>query len=218
MGRKKSIISNPSREDLKNIKTCTPLQKREDAISTDDIIRSDETMFKVHFMSKMMLNHRTREEIKNEYEKEFGKEIGYAEITRLKTLVRQVYIAETIKTRDEMIADELMHAEWELRELQQYWERSKAGKHKVTKHKADSVGTELTTYNLDESTDVAEDTFGDLEAMKRINDVRERMIRVLGLEAPKQQSQDNSRPSAITIEIVDSQKKIQVQDIVSDEQ
>ena len=217
MGRKKSIIENPTRQDLKNMKTCTPLQKREDAISTEDIIRSDDAMFKVHFMSKMMLNHRTREEIKEQYEKEFGREISFGEITRLKNMVRQVYLAETIKTRDEMIADELMHAEWELRELQQYWERSKNGKRKVTKHKADSEGTELTIYNLNESTEVEEETIGDLEAMKRINDVRERMIKVLGLEAPKQQTQESTRPSAITIEIVDVPKKIQVQDIKEDE-
>lgn len=213
MGRKPSINSNPSRKELKTIKSSTPLQQKEDTLSVGDIIKSDDMMFKVHFMSRMMIEHRTRQEIQTLYKEKFGKDIGYDGIKSLKERVRALYIAETIRTRDEMVADELMQAEWELRELKDYWERSKRSKRKVVRHKANSVGTELTTYNLDEDTETIEETNGDLNAMKCINSVRERVIRILGLEAPKQQPAEQNKPNTITINIVDAPKRIDVQDI-----
>ena len=195
------------------MRSSTPLEKQEDALSVDDIIKNDDMMFKVHFMAKMMLEHRTREEIQLNYKALFGSDIGFGAINSLKERVRLLYRVETLRSRDDMVAEELMHAEWELRELQDYWERSKQGKRKTVKHKANSVGTEMTTYDLDENTETTEETFGDLEAMRRIHDVRKRIIDVLGLAAPKQQPADINKSNSVTIRIVDAPKRVTVQDV-----
>lgn len=195
------------------IKASTPLQKIDDALNVEDIIRNDEQLVQVHFISKQMVLHKTSEEMRQAYVKEFGKEVSIRMINKLRQLSRAVYLAEISKNHDELVAEELMHAEWELRELSDYWERSKQGKRKITKHKANSVGTELTTYDLDETTENTEDTYGDLDAMKRINDVHERIIKVLGLEAPKKQVEDTNRVNAVTINIVDKPRSLEVQDV-----
>lgn len=199
------------------IKSSTPLQKVDDALNVEDIVRSDEKLIQVHFISEQMVLHKTNEEMQLAYKNKFGEEISIGKVRRLRQLARAVYLAEISKNHDELVADELMHAEWELRELADYWERSKQGKHKITKHKADSVGTELTTYNLDETTDNFEESHGDLDAMKRINDVRERIIKVLGLEAPKKQVDDTNRVNAVTINIVDKPRTIVAQDITPED-
>jgi hypothetical protein len=49
--------------------------------------------------------------------------------------------------------------------------------------------------------------------MKRINAVRERVIKVLGLEAPKKPVEDNNKVNAITINVVGGSKTIEVQDV-----
>lgn len=195
------------------IKASTPLQKVDDALNVDSIIRSEDKLIKVHFISGLMVLHKTDDEMQVAYQNKFNEEITLARIRKLRQLARAVYLAEISKNHDELVAEELMHAEWELRELSDYWERSKQGKRKISKHKANSVGTELTTYDLDEKTENFEDTYGDLDAMKRINDVRERIIKVLGLEAPKKPVEDNSNVNAITINIVDAPKTIEVQDV-----
>lgn len=200
------------------IKTSTPLQKIDDALNVEDIVRSDEKLVQVHFVSEQMVLHKTDEEMRQAYNKRFGAEISIREIRKLRQLARAVYLAEISKNHDELVAEELMHAEWELRELSDYWERSKQGKRKVTKHKANSVGTELTTYDLDETTENTEDTYGDLDAMKRINDVHERIIKVLGLEAPKKPVEDNNKVNAVTINIVDKPKTVEVQDVTPEEE
>lgn len=200
MGRKKYFAS-------------TPLQKVDDALTVDDIVKDDAQLIQVHFIASLMVKHMTLEDMQLEYESKFGESISIAKIRRLKTLAKGVYLAEISKVHDELVAEELMHAEWELRELQSYWEKSKAGKKKTVHHKAVSDGTELTTYDLDETTESLEETFGDLEAMKRINAVRERVIKVLGLEAPKKPVEDNNKVNAITINVVGGSKTIEVQDV-----
>jgi hypothetical protein len=199
MGRKKYFAS-------------APLQKIDDALTVEDIIKDDAQLIQVHFIASLMTKHMTIEEMQLEYSKKFGEEIGYTKIKKLKALAKGVYLAEISKVHDELVAEELMHAEWELRELQDYWEKSKKGRKKTVHHKAVSEGTELTTYDLDETTTSIDETFGDLEAMKRINAVRERMIKVLGLEAPKKPVEDNNKINAITINVVGSSKTIEVQD------
>lgn len=202
----------------KIIKSSTPLHKVDDALNVEDIVRSDDKLIKVHFISEQMVLHKSNEEMQQAYQNKFGESINISQVRRLRQLARAVYLAEISKNHDELVAEELMHAEWELRELSDYWERSKQGKRKVTKHKANSVGTKLTTYDLDETTENVEDTYGDLDAMKRINDVRERIIKVLGLEAPKKPVEDNSKVNAITINIVDKPKTIDVQDVTPAEE
>ncbi len=206
MGRKPKI----------KIKASTPLQKVDDALNVEDIIRSEEKLIQVHFISGEMVLHKTNEEIQIAYQQKFGESISLQKVRKLRQLARAVYLAEISKNHDELVAEELMHAEWELRELANYWERSKNGKRKTIKHKAKSDGTELTTYDLDETTDNYEETHGDLDAMKRINDVRERIIKVLGLEAPKKPVEDSNKTNAITINIVDRPKTIAVQDVTAE--
>lgn len=201
MGRKRKFLSS------------APLKKVDDALTVDGIIRSDEQLIKVHFISGLMVRHLTVEQMQREYLEKFGESISAVQVNRLKKLVRGVFLAEISHNHEEMVAEELMHQEWELRELSEYWEKSKQGKKKITHHKAVSEGTELTTYDLDETTTQTEETFGDLDAMRRINDVRERRIKVLGLEAPKKPTEDSSRINAVTINVVGGTKHIEVQDV-----
>lgn len=204
MGRKPKL--DDITPDLTRMKASTPLQKREDVLTAEDIIKNDEMMFQIHFMSEMMMRNKTNKEIQEAYLEKFNESITNYRISVLKKYVRAVYVAEVLHNRDEMVAEELMHANWELTQLKEYWERTKSGKRKIERHKANSVGTDITTYDLDETTENFEETFGDLNALKQIGVVRERIIKVLGLEAPKQQTQDNTKPNAITINIVDAAK------------
>lgn len=216
MGRKLKL-NDPTSSDLARMKASTPLQKQEDALTVEDIIKNDALMFRVHFMSEMMVESKNNQDIKTLYAARFGEEISNQKISVLKKYVRAVYMTEIARNRDEMVAEELMHANWELNQLKEYWEKSKLGKRKTSKHKANSVGTELTTYKLDETTENFEDTIGDLKAMELIGDVRSRVVKILGLEAPKQQPADNNKPNSITINIVDRPKSIEVQDVTANE-
>lgn len=202
MGRKRKFLAS------------APLNKVDDALTVDGVIKNDEQLIQVHFISELMVKHYTPEQMQLEYKKKFGVDITLTKIRNLKKLVKGVFLAEISQNHDELVAEELMHQEWELRELSEYWERSKQGKKKVTHHKAVSDGTELTTYDLDETTTQTEHTFGDLDAMKRINDVRERRIKVLGLEAPKKPAEDSGRINAVTINVVGSTRSIEVEDII----
>lgn len=204
MGRKRKFLSS------------APLKKVEDALTVDGVIKSDEQLIQVHFISELMVKHYTPEQMQLEYKSKFGDDISLTKIRHLKKLVKGVFLAEISQNHDELVAEELMHQEWELRELSEYWEKSKQGKKKTVHHKAVSDGTELTTYDLDETTTTQEETYGDLDAMKRINDIRERRIKVLGLEAPKKPSEDSGRINAVTINVVGSTRNIEVEDITPD--
>lgn len=201
MGRKRKFLSS------------APLKKVDDALTVDGIIKNDEQLIKVHFISELMVKHYTPDQMRMAYYERFGEDVSIVKINKLKKLVRGVFLAEISQNHDELVAEELMHQEWELRELSEYWEKSKQGKKKVTHHKAVSDGTELTTYDLDETTTQTEETFGDLDAMRRINDVRERRIKVLGLEAPKKPVEDSNRINAVTINVVGGTRNIEVQDV-----
>lgn len=205
MGRKRKFLAS------------APLKKVDDALTVDGIIKNDEQLIQVHFISELMVRHYTAEQMQVAYKQKFGEEISLSKLGKMKKLVRGVFLAEISHNHDELVAEELMQQEWEMKELIEYWEKSKQGKKKVTHHKANSVGTELTTYNLDETTTQTEHTFGDLDAMKRINDVRERRIKVLGLEAPKKPAEDSNRINAVTINVVGGTRNIEVEDVTPEE-
>lgn len=205
MGRKRKFLAS------------APLKKVDDALTVDGIIKDDEQLIQVHFISELMVRHYTPEQMQTAYQNKFGREISLSKLGKLKKLVKGVFLAEISQNHDELVAEELMHQEWELKELSEYWERSKQGKKKVTHHKAVSDGTELTTYDLDETTTQTEHTFGDLDAMKRINDVRERRIKVLGLEAPKKPAEDSNRINAVTINVVGGTRNIEVEDVTPEQ-
>lgn len=207
-GLKSKVGSNKLNESA-----SSPLKKVEGALDVNEIIKDDAKLIEVHFISECMVKHLTNKEIQAEYEKEFGKEITYNMITRLKNLTRAVYLAEISHNKDELVAEELMHANWELKELQEYWQKSKRPKKKKVHHVADSDGTELTTYQLDEITETEEEQIGDLDAMKRIAAVRERVIGILGLKAPKEaDDKGNKGTSGITINIVGQKKDVKVEE------
>ena len=196
------------------LRASTPLKKVDDALSVNDIIKDDAMLIKVHYVSDLMVKHMSNQEISLAFEERFGEPLPVSRVTRMKQLVRAVYMAEISKNKDEMVAEELMHAEWELRQLQEYWEKSKNPKKKHTHHKANSDGTELTTYDLDEDTDETIEQIGDLNAMKYIGNVRDRVIRLLGLEAPKQQvkEEDGKKSGPITINIVGQTRMVQAEE------
>ena len=217
MAKKLKIKKEPTAAERKKmqLRASTPLKKVDDALNVTDIIRDDAMLIKVHFVSDLMVKHKSNQEISDEFEARFGEPMPLSKVGRFKNLVRAVYLAEISKNRDDMVAEELMHAEWELRELMAYWEKSKSPKKKTVKHDADSDGTELTTYELHETTETTEEQIGDLDAMKKIAAVRERVINLLGLNAPKQQVQeDNGKKNGkITINIVGQTRGVQVEDV-----
>lgn len=216
MAKTKKIKTVPTAKQLKEmrLRASTPLKKVDDALNVNDIIKDDAMLIKVHFVSDLMVKHMSNSDISAAFEAHFGEPLPLSKVGYMKQLVRAVYMAEISKNKDEMVAEELMHAEWELRQLQEYWEKSKQPKNKHTHHKAKSDGTELTTYDLNEDTDETIDQIGDLNAMKCIGNVRERVIKLLGLEAPKQpvKEDDNKRPKGITINIVGNTRTIQAEE------
>lgn len=218
MAKSKQIKTEPTAKQLKEmrLRASTPLKKVDDALSVNDIIRDDAMLIKVHFVSDLMVKHASNSEISAAFEANFGEPLPLSKVSHMKQLVRAVYMAEISKNKDEMVAEELMHAEWELRELQDYWEKSKHPKKKNTHHVADSDGTDLTTYKLKEDTDETIEQIGDLNAMKYIANVRERVIRLLGLEAPKQQNKDEdkdkNKTGNITINIVGNTRMVKTED------
>lgn len=93
------------------------------------------------------------------------------------------------------------------------WDRSKEESKKKIKHTANSSGSEMMTYDLDEETTQTENNFGDVRYLEQLGKVRQRVINVLGLEAPKQATQTNTTMPAVTINVVESKPKIiQVED------
>ena len=216
MAKKQKIVKEPTAGDIKKIRlrSSTPLEKVEDALSVNDIIKDDVMLIKVHFVSDLMVKHMTNQEISAEFESKFGESLPLSKVSYMKKLVRAVYMAEISANKDELVAEELMHAEWEIRQLQEYWEKSKGIKKKTVKHDADSDGTDLTTYELHETTETTEDQIGDLNAMKVIGSVRERVIKLLGLNAQKQQDDGDSdkRPRTITVNVVGNMREIKVEE------
>lgn len=217
MAKKQKIRREPTAEEMKKmrLRSSTPLKKVDDALNVNDIIKDDAMLIKVHFVSGLMVKHMSNQEISVAFEQQFGEQLPISKIPNMKRLVRAVYMAEISKNKDEMVAEELMHAEWELRQLQEYWEKSKQPKNKHTHHKAKSDGTELTTYDLKEDTDETIEQIGDLNAMKCIGNVRERVINLLGLNAPKQQPVEdaNKGPKSITVNIVGGMRGVKVEDV-----
>lgn len=217
MAKKQKIRREPTADEMKKmrLRSSTPLKKVDDALNVNDIIKDDAMLIKVHFVSGLMVKHMSNQEISIAFEEQFGEQLPISKIPNMKRLVRAVYMAEISKNKDEMVAEELMHAEWELRELMAYWEKSKNPKKKTVKHDANSDGTELTTYDLHETTDTTEEQIGDLDAMKRIASVRERVINLLGLNAPKQQPVEdvNKGPKSITVNIVGGMREVKVEDV-----
>lgn len=217
MSRSNKIRQTPTSDEIKKmrLKASTPLKKVDDALNANEIIKDDAMLIKVHYVSSLMVKHMSNQEISLAFEEHFGEPLPVSRIPNMKRLVRAVYMAEISKNKDEMVAEELMHAEWELRELMEYWEKSKSPKKKTVKHDADSDGTELTTYKLHETTDTTEEQIGDLDAMKRIASVRERVINLLGLNAPKQQlvEDTNKGPKSITVNIVGGMREVKVEDV-----
>ena len=217
MAKTKKIKTEPTAKQLKEmrLRASTPLKKVDDALNVNDIIKDDAMLIKVHFVSDLMVKHMSNSDISAAFEAHFGEPLPVSKVGYMKQLVRAVYMAEISKNKDEMVAEELMHAEWELRQLQEYWEKSKNPKKKHTHHKAKSDGTELTTYDLNEDTDETIEQIGDLNAMKCIGNVRERVIKLLGLEAPKQQPKDDDdkkKNGPITINIVGNTRMVQAED------
>lgn len=189
------------------VKTSTPLQKCDDRLTVADFLHNDQKLVECEFMSQMMVKHKTDEEIKREFEERFCVPISTREVNSLKKMVRAVYLTSISQNRDEMVAEELMHAEWELRELTEYWERSKKKKKTHEHHVSHSEGENGVgvNFDLDEERDFETEQIGDLDAMKYIGKVRERIIRVMGLEAPKKAPEganDAKSGKEITINIV----------------
>ena len=218
MAKSKKIKTEPTAKQMKEmrLRASTPLKKVDDALNVNDIIKDDAMLIKVHYVSDLMVKHMSNQEISMAFEEKFGEPLPLSKVTRMKQLVRAVYMAEISKNKDEMVAEELMHAEWELRQLQEYWEKSKNPKKKRTHHDANSDGTELTTYDLHEDTEETIDQIGDLNAMKYIGNVRDRVIRLLGLEAPKQPKEDEGskkKVGSITINVVGQTRTVPTEDV-----
>lgn len=72
MGRKPKI----------KIKASTPLQKVDDALNVEDIIRSEEKLIQVHFISGEMVLHKTNEEIQIAYQQKFGESISLQKVRK----------------------------------------------------------------------------------------------------------------------------------------
>lgn len=208
--KSKYKLSDKQRKNKNNMLT-TPLKKVDDIPDVDKIINSDDMLIKVGFVSNLMVRHHTVDQMRKEYEAEFGEPISYGKMNKLRHATKLIYLSQIAKDRDILVAEELMQADWELRELMEAWDKSKEGALKKSKHTAKSVGTEMTTYDLDEETENTERSFGDIRYMEQIGKVRQRIINVLGLEAPKQQpQQQNTGAAAVTINVVGKPQNIDI--------
>lgn len=218
MGRKAKTI-NTLEFDRRLVKSKkkqhTPLEKCDVKFNPTEIISDFKKMVEVNFMSDMMLMNYSYSVIKEKYQEKFGKSISDTSIIKLKKLVKMVYLCQISNNRDEQVAEQLMQADWELRELKLYWEKSKEGKNKTASKKSSSSGdSPEVNYELKEDEEIKENTYGDLEAMKRIDIVQKRIISVLGLEAPKiQQETNNTLPTVVVNLVGTNTKKIQVEDV-----
>lgn len=205
-------LSNKERKDRISM-LKTPLKKMDDLPSVDDIIKDDAMLVRVAFISNLMVRNCTNQQMKEQYEKNFEEEISIHKIVKLRNAARMVYYIQIAQERDAQIAEELMKAEWEARELMEAWDRSKDGTEKKIKHKANSNGSEMMTYDLDEETTQTDRNAGDVKYLEQLGKVRQRVINILGLEAPKQQPTQTTMPS-VTINVVDKQQKsILVEDV-----
>lgn len=189
----------------------------DDIPTIDEIIKDDEMLIKIGFVSKLMLYRLTTQQMCERYAKEYGENISQYKMTKLRHAARMVYLTQISKERDEQVAEELMQAEWETRELIGAWEKSKQTANKKTvKHNASQVSDapEL-SYSLDETTESIEETPGDIRYMEQIGKVRQRVVNILGLEAPKQQAQqsNNGNLPTVTINVVGGRRNIQVEDV-----
>ena len=203
MGNVKYQLSRKEKENRRN-KLKTPFEKLDDIPAVEDIIKNDAMLVRVAFISSLMVRNMTSQQMREKYTEHFGEEVSQYKITQLRRAARLVYLSQISTNRDEQIAEELMRAEWESNELMNAWDDSKKGGLKKTHHKAKSDGTELTTYDLDEDTEETTRSFGDIRYMEQLGKVRQRVISMLGLEAPKQpvQQQNNTVPT-VTINVVD---------------
>lgn len=191
----------------------TPLQKCDDIPTVDDIIKDDAMLVRVAFISNLMVRNCTSQQMQVQYKEHFNEDISYYKISKLRNAARMIYYIQIAQERNAQIADELMKAEWEARELMDAWDRSKEGNKKNIKHKAKSDGSEMMTYDLDEETTQTDVTAGDVKYLEQLSKVRQRVINILGLEAPKQQPAQTNMPS-VTINVVDKeQRNITVEDV-----
>lgn len=213
MNKSKYKLSEKERKNKSNM-LLTPLKKQDDIPTVEDIIKNDAMYAQIAFVSRMMVYNLTTQELRERYEEEFGEKISVYKINKLRHAARMVYLTQTVTERDSLVAEELMRIDWEAKELMEAWDKSKQGGLKKTKHKANSSGSEMMTYDLDEETIEATRSFGDIRYMEQLGKVRQRYINLLGLEAPKQQAQQqNSTTPTVTINVVENKKNITVQDV-----
>lgn len=207
---------------IKRDKGHNLIKRNDNRINVAKLLRTDKDYVETMFVSSMMKKSVPTEEMLERFSEKFGYEISLGRLKRLKENVRLIYIAQIGRNRQEQVADMLMEAEWETQELKAYWERSKQGDKKQSEHKANSSGDESMNYTLDETTMEVINKNGDIEVFRRLDAIEQRKIKVLGLEAPKvdpnQQQQSNG--PAFTINIVNSRKdleNIQEAEVVNDE-
>lgn len=213
--RQKYKLSHKEKCNKSN-KLKTPLQKIDDIPSVDEIIKDDAMLVRVAFISNLMVRNCTNQQMREQYKEHFGEDISYYKVSKLRNAARMVYYIQIAKDRDEQIAEELMKAEWEARELMNAWDKSKEGSERHIKHKANSDGSEMMTYDLDEETTQTDRNAGDVKYLEQLSKVRQRVINILGLEAPKQQPVQTTMPS-VTINVVDKeQRNITVEDVKID--
>lgn len=214
MNKSKYKLSEKERKNKSNM-LLTPLKKQDDIPTVEDIIKNDAMYAQIAFVSRLMVYNLTTQELRERYEEEFGEKISAYKINKLRHAARMVYLTQTVTERDSLVAEELMRIDWEAKELMEAWDKSKQGGLKKTKHKANSNGSEMMTYDLDEETIEATRSFGDIRYMEQLGKVRQRYINLLGLEAPKQQAQQqNNTMPTVTVNIVDSPRRnIVVEDI-----
>ena len=210
--RKKYILSEKEKRNKANM-VKTPLQKLDDMPKVEDIIKDDAMLVRVAFISDLMVRNCTNQQMQTLYKERFEEEISCYKINKLRNAARMVYYIQIAQNRNEQIAEELMKAEWEARELMEAWDKSKEGTERKIKHKADSDGSDLMTYNLEEETTQTDKNAGDVKYLEQLSKVRQRVINILGLEAPKQQPVQTNMPS-VTINVVDNQQRnITVEDV-----
>lgn len=207
---------------IKRKKKANLIKRNDNQVNVGNLLRTDKDYVEAMFISELMSLSLKPDEMLARFSEKFGYDITVGRLRNLKQKVRLIFIAQIGRNREEQVADLLMEAEWETRELKDYWERSKQGEKKQSKHKANSSGDESMNYTLDETTTEVVNKNGDIEVFKRLNDIEQRKIKVLGLEAPKADAsqQQSANTPAFTINIVNSRKdleNIQEAEVVNNE-
>lgn len=192
----------------------TPLQKACNDLSVDDILKSDRRYAQVAYISSLMILGLTNQEMADRYEANFGEKISVSTIIKLKSLTRQVYLAQIGKNRDELLAEHLARADAERRELYAAWEKSKQGKKKRSTKTAHSSGdSPEMCYDLEETVEDVEESAGDIAFLKQIDIINKREIDLLGLNAPKQAPESsNAVLPNVVINVVGNRKDIKVEE------